>query len=79
MAVDPRQRSRQLLAGPDRVVARAMMKAVGFTDESLSRPQIGIGDAAFVIGADISLRHLIETAGFAVLSIVIADIWSVQP
>jgi dihydroxy-acid dehydratase len=42
MAVDPRQRSRQLLAGPDRVVARAMMKAVGFTDESPSRPQIGI-------------------------------------
>src|SRR5690348_1123414 len=42
MAIDPRQRSRQLLDGPDRVVARAMMKAVGFTDESLSRPQIGI-------------------------------------
>ncbi|MBV9655996.1 MAG: dihydroxy-acid dehydratase [Acetobacteraceae bacterium] len=42
MAIDPRQRSRILLDGPDRTVARAMMKAVGFTDESLSRPQIGI-------------------------------------
>ena len=26
----------------DRAVARAMMKAVGFTDESLARPQIGV-------------------------------------
>ena len=42
MAIDPRHRSRTLLDGPDRTVARAMMKAVGYTDESLSRPQIGI-------------------------------------
>jgi dihydroxy-acid dehydratase len=42
MPVDPRHNSRKLLEGPDRVVARAMMKAVGFTDESLARPQIGI-------------------------------------
>ena len=42
MPVDPRHDSKQLLAGPDRVISRAMMKAVGFTDESLSRPQIGI-------------------------------------
>ena len=42
MPVDPRHNSKQLLAGPDRVIARAMMKAVGFTDDSLSRPQIGI-------------------------------------
>jgi dihydroxy-acid dehydratase len=42
MPVDARHNSRKLLEGPDRVVARAMMKAVGFTDESLARPQIGI-------------------------------------
>ncbi len=42
MAFDPRHRSRQILDGPDRTVARSMMKAVGFTDESLSRPQIGV-------------------------------------
>ncbi len=42
MPVDPTHNSKQLLAGPDRVIARAMMKAVGFTDESLSRPQIGV-------------------------------------
>jgi dihydroxy-acid dehydratase len=42
MAVDPRKRSRVLLEGPDRAPARAMMKAVGFSDEDLSRPQIGV-------------------------------------
>ncbi|MCB1540140.1 MAG: dihydroxy-acid dehydratase [Rhodoblastus sp.] len=42
MTIDPRKNSRTLLEGPDRTVARAMMKAVGFTDESLARPQIGI-------------------------------------
>jgi len=42
MTIDPRKNSRALLDGPDRTVARAMMKAVGFTDESLARPQIGI-------------------------------------
>jgi dihydroxy-acid dehydratase len=42
MTVDPRKHSRALLDGSDRVVARALMKAAGFTDDSLSRPQIGI-------------------------------------
>jgi dihydroxy-acid dehydratase len=42
MAVDPRKRSRVLLEGPDRAPARAMMKAVGFSDADLSRPQIGV-------------------------------------
>jgi dihydroxy-acid dehydratase len=42
MAVDPRKISRVLLEGTDRSAARAMMKAVGFTDEDLSRPQIGV-------------------------------------
>jgi dihydroxy-acid dehydratase len=42
MAVDPRKHSRVLLEGPDRAAARAMMKAVGFGDDDLSRPQIGV-------------------------------------
>jgi len=45
MAADPRKRSRVLLEGPDRAPARAMMKAVGFSDEDLSRPQIGVAHA----------------------------------
>jgi dihydroxy-acid dehydratase len=42
MAVDPRKHSRVLLEGTDRAAARAMMKAVGFSDEDLARPQIGV-------------------------------------
>jgi dihydroxy-acid dehydratase len=42
MAVDPRSKSRVLLEGTDRSAARAMMKAVGFSDEDLKRPQIGV-------------------------------------
>ena len=42
MATDARHKSRVLLEGPDRAPARAMMKAVGFTDEDLARPQIGV-------------------------------------
>jgi len=42
MAGDPRSKSRALLDGPDRAPARAMMKAVGFSDEDLARPQIGV-------------------------------------
>ena len=42
MAVDARRNSRRLLDGPDRAVARGMMKAIGFTDATLARPQIGV-------------------------------------
>jgi dihydroxy-acid dehydratase len=42
MAVDLRKHSRVLLEGTDRAAARAMMKAVGFSDRDLSQPQIGV-------------------------------------
>ncbi len=42
MPVDPRKHSRVLLEGTDRSAARAMMKAVGFSDRDLSQPQIGV-------------------------------------
>jgi dihydroxy-acid dehydratase len=42
MTVDPRQKSRVLLDGPDRAPARTYFKAVGFTDEDLSRPLVGV-------------------------------------
>jgi len=42
MPFDPRSKSRVLLDGPDRAPARAMMKAVGFSDQDLARPQIGV-------------------------------------
>jgi dihydroxy-acid dehydratase len=42
MPFDMRHKSRVLLDGPDRAGARSMMKAIGFTDRDLARPQIGV-------------------------------------
>ena len=40
---DPGKRhSHALTDGPDRAAARAMLKAVGFTDEDLAQPIIGV-------------------------------------
>ena len=41
---DPAKRhSAALTDGPDRAAARAMLKAIGFTDEDLAKPLIGVG------------------------------------
>ncbi|MDW8222256.1 MAG: dihydroxy-acid dehydratase, partial [Gemmatales bacterium] len=40
----PRHRSRILLDGPERAPARAMLKAIGFTDDDLAKPLIGIAN-----------------------------------
>ncbi len=39
---DPRHRSRVLLDGPDRAVARGMLKAAGLRDADLRKPQVGV-------------------------------------
>jgi dihydroxy-acid dehydratase len=53
--------SRGLLAGPDRAPARAMLKAVGFTDEDLSRPIIGVANTWIeVMPCNFHLRRLSE-------------------
>ncbi len=40
--MDPRHKSRAILEGPDRAPARSYFKAIGFTDEDLARPLIGV-------------------------------------
>ena len=42
MTFDLRHKSRTLLEGPDRAGPRAMMKAIGFKDEDLARPLVGV-------------------------------------
>lgn len=42
MSANPRHKSSVLLDGPDRAVARGMMKAAGFSDTDLKKPQIGV-------------------------------------
>src|ERR671937_872930 len=61
MAVDPRHKSRELTDGPGRAPARAMLKAVGFTDEDLSRPLVGVANTWIeVMPCNIHLRRLSE-------------------
>ncbi len=42
---DPRHRSREVTEGYERAPARAMLRAVGMTDEDFSRPQVGIASS----------------------------------
>ena len=42
MSFDTRHKSRVILDGVDRAGARSMMKAIGFSDRDLSRPQVGV-------------------------------------
>jgi dihydroxy-acid dehydratase len=42
MPWDPRHQSRALLDGADRAAARSYFRAVGFTDEDLGRPLVGV-------------------------------------
>jgi dihydroxy-acid dehydratase len=44
MSFDPKHWSRTITDGRDRAPARAMLKAVGFTDDDLARPIVGIAN-----------------------------------
>ncbi|HEV2178150.1 MAG TPA: dihydroxy-acid dehydratase [Terriglobia bacterium] len=44
MEFDPKHLSRTITDGPERAGARAMFKAVGFTDADLARPMVGIAN-----------------------------------
>lgn len=61
MPIDPRHKSHTLMDGPDRAPARAMLKAVGFTDEDLSRPLVGVANTWIeVMPCNYHLRRLSE-------------------
>jgi dihydroxy-acid dehydratase len=44
MTSDPKQHSRVITDGRERAGARAMLKAIGFTDDDLARPIIGVAN-----------------------------------
>src|SRR5438034_3898983 len=44
MTSDPKQHSRVITDGPDRAGARAMLKGIGFTDDDLARPIVGVAN-----------------------------------
>jgi dihydroxy-acid dehydratase len=57
--LDLRRRSRAITEGPSRAPARAMLKAVGFSDEDLHRPLIGVANTWIEIGpCNFHLRRL---------------------
>src|SRR5437773_10349293 len=59
MAENLKPRSSVVTDGPDRAPSRAMFKAVGFTDEDLSRPIIGVANTWIEIGpCNFHLRRL---------------------
>ena len=58
---DLRKHSRTITEGPQRAPSRAMLKAVGFTDEDLKKPLIGIANTWTEIGpCNYHLRDLAE-------------------
>ncbi|MGQ0811298.1 MAG: dihydroxy-acid dehydratase [Nitrospiraceae bacterium] len=60
-ATGSKRRSHDLLVGPGRAPARAMLKAVGFTDEDLSRPLVGVANTWIeVMPCNAHLRRLSE-------------------
>jgi dihydroxy-acid dehydratase len=42
--LDPKHRSRELTEGPERAAARAQLKGIGYDDEALSKPLIGVAN-----------------------------------
>jgi dihydroxy-acid dehydratase len=58
---DTRSRSRVILDGPDRAQARAYLKGIGFDDEALSRPIVGIANTwTETMPCNFHLRRLAE-------------------
>ncbi|MBP7694538.1 MAG: dihydroxy-acid dehydratase [Anaerolineales bacterium] len=56
---DPKRNSRAITDGPNRAPARSMLKAVGFTDDDLRRPIVGVANTWIEIGpCNFHLRRL---------------------
>ena len=61
MGKELKLKSHDLLVGPGRAPARAMLKAVGFTDEDLSKPIVGVANTWIeVMPCNFHLRRLSE-------------------
>ncbi len=56
-----RHRSKTIMDGPDRAPARAMLRAVGFSDEDLNRPLIGVANTWIeIMPCNFHLRRLAQ-------------------
>jgi dihydroxy-acid dehydratase len=63
MPFDPKHLSRTITDGPSRAGARSMLKAIGFTDEDLAKPIVGIANTWIeTMPCNYNLRALAEKA-----------------
>jgi dihydroxy-acid dehydratase len=61
MSTDPKYQSHIITSGRERAGARAMLKAVGFTDEDLAKPIIGVANTWIeTMPCNLHLRQLAE-------------------
>ncbi|TMA73355.1 MAG: dihydroxy-acid dehydratase [Deltaproteobacteria bacterium] len=61
MTLDPRHRSRTLYDGPERAPARSYLKAIGFSDDDIARPIVGIANTwTETMPCNFNLRRLAE-------------------
>jgi len=61
MVLDPKRRSAAITNGRDRAAARAMFKAIGFTDDDLAKPLVGIASTWIeTMPCGYNLRALVE-------------------
>ena len=61
-------RSRAILEGPDRAAARAYLKGIGYDDEALRRPIVGIANTwTETMPCNFHLRRLAEKVKEGVL------------
>src|SRR2546428_23984 len=59
MTLDPKHRSHIITDGPERAGPRAMLKAIGFTDDDLARPIVGVANTWIeTMPCNYHLRHL---------------------
>ena len=59
--MDIKHKSRTMTEGPNRAPARAMLKAVGFTDEDIAKPLVGIANTWIeIMPCNFHLRRLSE-------------------
>jgi dihydroxy-acid dehydratase len=61
VTADPRRHSRVILDGPERAAARAYLKGIGFDDDALQRPIIGVANTwTETMPCNFHLRRLAE-------------------
>ena len=61
--IDPRRHSRRVVDGVEQAPSRAMLRAVGFTDEDFSKPQIGVASTwSMVTPCNMHIDSLAEFA-----------------